>query len=231
MLCLGPEGSGKTTLLYSLKIPNWKTMSQDLALLGKQGTRNWDPAYHYEELSGGSLGKYGVWDVPGSEAMVSMWPAFYRYIAVTAVLFVVDASAEATDTSDKDKAPEKAAMIQKAKRQMAFLLNEDELRNAAFVLILNTKATPNKDTNSKSERAHKGGDKAAAKKPVDPITTATTVGELLGAQDYKKNSSQKARFLQYTLECSQMKPSDPIWKEILQEIYKIYLCVGPGRFL
>eukprot|EP00929_Paragymnodinium_shiwhaense_P014566 TRINITY_DN122485_c0_g1_i1.p1 TRINITY_DN122485_c0_g1~~TRINITY_DN122485_c0_g1_i1.p1 ORF type:complete len:229 (-),score=31.96 TRINITY_DN122485_c0_g1_i1:184-870(-) len=209
ILFLGPEGTGKTTLLYSLKIPNWKTMPKDLENLAQSSSRNWDPSYHYEELSGGPLVKYGIWDVPGSETMVPMWPAFYRYIPVTALLFVVDGSPEGREND---------ALIQRSKRQMQFLLNEDELRNSAFVLIINTKE-------GQRDKAHAG-----QKTKTDTITLANTIGELLGVNDIKTNSAQAPRFLQYILNATEMTTTHKDWMYIMEEIYKIYLCVGPGRF-
>merc|ERR1712113_779878 len=91
--------------------------------------QNKDPCYHYEEMTSKSLGQYGIWDIPGSEVMVRMWPMFYRYLRMTAVFFVVDAFSASKEDLDK---------IAQARHQIEFLLNEDELRTAAFVLIINT---------------------------------------------------------------------------------------------
>eukprot|EP00403_Amphidinium_massartii_P006962 CAMPEP_0178373202 /NCGR_PEP_ID=MMETSP0689_2-20121128/1743_1 /TAXON_ID=160604 /ORGANISM="Amphidinium massartii, Strain CS-259" /LENGTH=192 /DNA_ID=CAMNT_0019993141 /DNA_START=193 /DNA_END=771 /DNA_ORIENTATION=+ len=88
---------------------------------------NRDPGYHYEELTSRQLPKYAIWDVPGSEAMQNMWPMFYRYIEVSAILFVVDGSHEG------------AQHLQTARSRIHYLFREDELQTSAFILIVNTK--------------------------------------------------------------------------------------------
>merc|ERR1712224_960317 len=55
---------------------------------------------------------------------------FYRYVNVSAVLYVVDASKAGLEDADK---------VAQARRLMRFLLNEDELRMSAFFLILNVR--------------------------------------------------------------------------------------------
>merc|ERR1719401_2468812 len=109
-----------------------------------------DPGYHYEELYHNSMGRYGIWDVPGNEAYVRMWPMFYRYVNITAVIFVVDVKPDYVTT------PEGENRIAKARRLMRFLLNEDELRVAAFVLILNTVSKDEKAVQNVRTLAPKG---------------------------------------------------------------------------
>merc|ERR1712151_1431453 len=95
-----------------------------------------DPTYHYEEMKWKAL-KYGIWEIPGSDVMIRQWPMFYRYVRMSACLFVVDAH------SDK-----KFDEIEKSRYWLQYLLNEDELRCAAFVLVLNIRPqekTPQKD--------------------------------------------------------------------------------------
>mmetsp|Transcript_46939 Transcript_46939/g.105207 ORF Transcript_46939/g.105207 Transcript_46939/m.105207 type:complete len:242 (+) Transcript_46939:38-763(+) len=151
----GMPGAGKTTLLYHLKLPDWRqeVMKVDLASMrnpdsaqkcqhcGKQKQNaddvlcphcktledNRDPGYHYEELSSRGYPKYAIWDVPGTEAMRKMWPIFYRYIQVSAVLFVVDST------------PQSAKDLPLARSWIHYLFREDELHTSAFILILNKK--------------------------------------------------------------------------------------------
>mmetsp|Transcript_2251 Transcript_2251/g.4721 ORF Transcript_2251/g.4721 Transcript_2251/m.4721 type:complete len:238 (-) Transcript_2251:157-870(-) len=129
-LILGLEGAGKTSLLYRLKLgDSWKNMKNELEDMRrhKQDSEGkWtveDAGYHYEELSLG-----GFWEVPGTPAMRQMWPSFYRAIKIHGVIFVVDGS---------DKSEEREEKIELAKRSLHFLMNEDELRNAAFAVIIN----------------------------------------------------------------------------------------------
>jgi GTPase SAR1 family protein len=195
---LGPEGSGKTTLLYSLKIPQWNTISEDLHSLRDVNSRNWDPGYHYEELTSNTIKQYGIWDVPGTDFMISMWPTFYRYVRVTAVLFVVD------EESSQDE-----IKVATTKRHMHFLLNEDELRIAAFILIINTR---DEDSTQDSSAASK------------------TMEELLGVEEVRSQPWNKLRFRSHSMN---VKVTDgvnnKVWKEIIEDIHKISIKVGLAR--
>merc|ERR1712217_924910 len=98
LVMLGLEGAGKTTLLYSLRLGPWKEITRVIEKMNDAGE---DPGYHYEEMASVSkLKKYGIWDVPGTAEMVGLWPMFYRYIKVCAILFVVDGSEEFTKRED-----------------------------------------------------------------------------------------------------------------------------------
>jgi len=134
MVMLGLKGAGKTTLLYQLLMGGlvqgeYKNINKLVSdMKGDGESKDDDISYHYEELTSKvpGLRKYGLWDVPGS--LSAVWPTFYRYIRITATIFVVNASKEAT---------EKESELREAKRVLAFLLNEDELRQAAFIVIIN----------------------------------------------------------------------------------------------
>mmetsp|Transcript_20196 Transcript_20196/g.36604 ORF Transcript_20196/g.36604 Transcript_20196/m.36604 type:complete len:246 (-) Transcript_20196:147-884(-) len=148
-LILGLQNAGKTTLLYRLKLGNsWKDMEHDLKAMREQkqvkqdkdAEPQWeveDAGYHYEETALG-----GFWEVPGTPAMRQMWPSFYRAIKIHGVIFVVDGS---------DKSDAKEENIELAKRSLHFLMNEDELRNAAFIVIINMRGDERQ--RDKSQRA------------------------------------------------------------------------------
>jgi signal recognition particle receptor subunit beta len=130
ILILGPASSGKTTLLYRLKIPSWKFVEMADAPPfdpNADKRREEDPGYHYEEFTSRDGMEYGVWDLPGDLWWQRLWPTFYRFQAVSAVIFVVDG---------QDEDP---LNLQRAKASFRQLLAEDELRNAAFVVIVNDK--------------------------------------------------------------------------------------------
>merc|ERR1719199_209991 len=86
-----------------------------------------DHGYHYEVLQGRPL-ECGIWEVPGTPAMRSVWKSFYRNIRIHGVIFVVDKSRE-----DDDR------YVAEARKEIHFLMNEDELRKAVFVVIMNDK--------------------------------------------------------------------------------------------
>lgn len=131
---LGLDGAGKTTLLYRLKVPGWKKeeLLKDLQRVHEtKDPQYMDPGYHYEEFKGTTF-SYSIWDVPGGQTMRHSWPAFYRYIKVSALIFVVDGS----ETGEDEKTLERIA---EARRWLHFLLAEDELRSTCFVIIVNDK--------------------------------------------------------------------------------------------
>mmetsp|Transcript_20046 Transcript_20046/g.62624 ORF Transcript_20046/g.62624 Transcript_20046/m.62624 type:complete len:229 (+) Transcript_20046:3-689(+) len=141
-LMVGLDGAGKTTLLYRLKLGQaWKEIKEDMEAMRKKNAKGEteDPGYHYEELSFPRYFSAGIWEVPGTEPMRRMWSAFYHAIKIHGVIFVVDGR----ETDE--------ARIEVAKKHLHFLMNEDELRNAAFCVVVNMKELP------------KSGSKAAAK--------------------------------------------------------------------
>mmetsp|Transcript_35878 Transcript_35878/g.82785 ORF Transcript_35878/g.82785 Transcript_35878/m.82785 type:complete len:227 (-) Transcript_35878:40-720(-) len=125
LLILGLDGAGKTTLLYRLKIGSgWTDIAQDMKRMRERNEdgKVEDPGYHYEELSRSF--SCGVWEVPGTEAMRHVWKLFYQSIKIHCVIFVVDS-------------PESEQRINMAKRHLHVLMNEAELRNACFCVIIN----------------------------------------------------------------------------------------------
>mmetsp|Transcript_43890 Transcript_43890/g.78923 ORF Transcript_43890/g.78923 Transcript_43890/m.78923 type:complete len:243 (-) Transcript_43890:111-839(-) len=217
IVMFGQEGAGKTTLLYRLKLPLWpandmvkvignlktggRTQDEhgdDAALA--QMVRPSDPGYHYEDMSEPGY-HYGIWDVPGNEAMVRMWPLFYRYIRVVAVLYVIDASKTGA---------ENIKMLATARRQIRFLLNEDELRAAAFFLICNIRS------NDESDGDHEDDE------------FVETVEQEVGVPDIMNQAANKARFKKATLNVASQ---DRVllgkeWTNILRDIYKIKVAMS-----
>jgi hypothetical protein len=68
-----------------------------------------------------------IWDLPGDLWWQRLWPTFYRYQVVSGVVFIVDGQDE--DTLN----------LERAKAIFRQLLAEDELRNAAFIVLVNDK--------------------------------------------------------------------------------------------
>lgn len=140
-LILGLDKAGKTTLLYRLKIGTaWpeREMQEDMLNLRspapKKGSndtnllKSRDTGYHYEELGGPF--SYGAFEVAGTMAMRQMWKIFYTSIKIHGVIFVVDGT-------DDD-----FQRITSAKKNLHFLMNEDELRQAVFIVIINQRIGP-----------------------------------------------------------------------------------------
>lgn len=213
IVMFGQEAAGKTTLLYRLKVPNWQASDMVKVIGGlkhsshakddsgghaedmAQMARPLDPGYHYEHIYDTGLGyHYGIWDVPGNDAMVRMWPLFYRYIRVTAVLYVIDAS---------EKGAQDSTMLANARRQIRFLLNEDELRPAAFCLICNIRTNDELDA-----------------KPAHEFVEQ--VLKEVGVPEIKEQGQNKARFRCFTLNiATQGQIFSLEWTKILRDIYRI----------
>jgi len=221
MVMLGLEGAGKTTILYKLKMPNWKDIAKDLKRskdkAGKAGNESdkngkekssqqeLDPGYHYEELHSSNLGPYGIWDVPGHEAYIPLWPIFYRYIRVAAVLFVVDGHSDPPD-------PKKWIDARDALRR---LLNEDELRDAAVICIINVGG----DKNDKNAVQNEKNTRQEIPDIVHRIEDALGINEI-------KMQDSAGRFRNFYLDGATVQKDEKAWKDILEAIVKVMISMG-----
>jgi len=207
IIMLGLSGAGKTTLLYRLKIPGWKEIVKDLAELNKFKEKT-DPGYHYEEMQGKPLGSYGIWDVPGSKVMISLWSTFYRYITVMGVLFVVDGSAEsAKESKEFDE------KLHQARRLIQFLLNEDELRGATFTLIINHRDV--------IERRSDGSDTVSGEPAKEFRMRMDHIKEILQVKAIMADDANMARFHVHELNCASPKDVPLVWPRIIKEIHEL----------
>jgi len=206
-LMLGLEKAGKTTLLYRLRVGvgGWNSgeITRCMAQLRQRRESGdcKDPAYHYEELRSNGIGRYGIWEIPGDEVMMDMWPMFYRFLNITAVFFVVDAFS--ADKGDIMK-------IAQAKQQMEILLHEDELRFAAFVLVINSAVTKKEQQAGKSEEHEKSC-----------RDFESALEEMLGVPEIRENPAQKIRFLKCSINCAGITREDPAWESLLRDIRKV----------
>lgn len=206
IVMLGLDGAGKTTLLYRLKIPGWKRDEilkdmQRINHLSKEDIDS-DPSYHYEEFKWVDW-SYAVWDVPGSETMRSQWRVFYRYIKVTALIFVVS-GAEIQD----DKKTEQR--IQEARQWIHYLLAEDELRACYFAVIINDQQLDWR------------------KKPLTPYDqTLDPLHHLLGLDEIEAEEHNRKRFKKYIFDVSQVEGErSSAWSHIISDINKHMISFG-----
>jgi len=230
-LMLGCEGTGKTTLLYRLKIDAWKRpdiiqqMKTMRAGVGDVDEDVRDPSYHYEEFHSIHVGKYGIWDVPGSEPLARMWPMFYRYLRMDALLYVVDCFSP--DREDLDR-------IFTARRQLFRLLNENELRCAAVVLILNVRrpgAVADGEASRDSlegtpPRAQDAGDMEAEEGEAAEAEMHQCFYEMLGVPEIEGSTAFRKRFFKHAVSCADISHGDEDWANVLKDIYKAYTKVG-----
>lgn len=228
VMLFGPEGSGKTTLLYKLKCPGWDAhdLKRDMKSLRETrgNERPKDPGYHYEELSDNKIGRYGVWDVPGSDAFIRMWPMFYRYVNVSAVLYVVDASTQGIEGKEGEN------RVAQARRMMRFLLNEDELRLAAFFLILNVRQPDPAAPGSVGGPAVADGTstKTSRDDDVNIYESVDTVKEMLAVSRIEDEPWNKIRFKSFAIDCSDISKTDVRWTSAIDDIYRVFLAIGHG---
>jgi len=136
-LLVGPEGSGKTAFLYLLKIAQW---NKNDFIKDAQKIKD-DYGYHYEEFTKGPW-PYGIWDIPGSDYVRPFIGAFYRYLQMDAVLYMVDANELVTLDYDQ---------LECIRTHFHYLLHEDELRSCSFTIIANTKGENTSHTPDKEE--------------------------------------------------------------------------------
>eukprot|EP01068_Selenidium_serpulae_P005798 Selendium_serpulae@DN4186_c0_g1_i1.p1 len=116
VVLLGLDGAGKTTLLYRTYFAHWHDIASHM-----------EPTvgFNYEEVN--KLGmQIGVWDLAGRDSVRQLWPIFYKWIEVSAVVMLVSL----TDT--------RADRIAEVRRHIRLLVNEDELRNSYFAVVLNS---------------------------------------------------------------------------------------------
>lgn len=215
-LLVGLEGAGKSSLLYKLKVNQWKPheLIRDFAGIRQPPGANQqseDPGYHYEELSSRSIrGTYGIWDIPGNETFMEMWPMFYRYLQINGIIFVVDAHSQNWDKPDK---------IVQAREQIHILLNEDELRGAAFFLILN-------QAHGEKEKDDEEGKK---RKEADNEERCDILEDMLGVPELKASMVFRRRLRIVRMDCTAVQPTDKTWdKDVLQEARKIFELFGEG---
>merc|ERR1712151_418569 len=123
--------------------------------------------------------------IPGNEVVMRMWPMFYRYLRMTAVFFVVDAYSEVRENLKN---------IYRARQMLHLLLNEDELRCAAFVLVHNV-YTPEGE-----------------EKKQEDLEFEQALEEMLGVPEIEQNGMQKVRFLKRSINCADITRESPVLK-------------------
>lgn len=112
ILILGLDNAGKTTLLYRLKIGEVVTTIPTIGFNVESVT--------YKNLN------FNVWDLGGQTSIRPYWRCYYANTA--AVIFVID-------STDIDR-------LSTASEELAAMLNEEELRDAALLVFANKQDQP-----------------------------------------------------------------------------------------
>jgi len=113
ILMVGLDAAGKTTILYKLK-------------LGEVVTTIPTVGFNVEEVQYKNI-NFTVWDVGGQDKIRKLWRYYYQN--TQGVIFVVD-------SNDRDR-------IEDAREELAKLLSEDEMRDAAVLVFANKQDLPN----------------------------------------------------------------------------------------
>lgn len=122
VLILGQEGAGKTTLAIG---ENLKELEPT------QGYNRFEKCLHDSETGK----KVSIWDVNGNEILKPLWSAYYKNIYFSGVIYVINSSSESYEQSIKD---------------IHFLVNEEELRDTAFLILFNMKSAKKEEVGRKS---------------------------------------------------------------------------------
>ncbi|KAF1813079.1 putative ADP-ribosylation factor [Eremomyces bilateralis CBS 781.70] len=112
ILILGLDNAGKTTLLYRLKIGE---VVSTIPTIG----------FNVESVTYGKL-NFNVWDLGGQTSIRPYWRCYYANTA--AVIFVID-------STDLDR-------LSTAQEELAAMLAEEELRDAALLVFANKQDQP-----------------------------------------------------------------------------------------
>lgn len=112
ILMVGLDAAGKTTVLYKLKLGELVTTIPTIGFNVE--------TVHYKNIH------FTVWDVGGQDKIRPLWRHYYQN--TQGVIFVVD-------SNDRERISEAAEELQK-------MLREDELREAAVLVLANKQDLP-----------------------------------------------------------------------------------------
>ncbi|TGO06885.1 hypothetical protein BTUL_0418g00020 [Botrytis tulipae] len=131
ILILGLDNAGKTTLLYRLKVSGLTLASQEglyangKLQIGEVVTTIPTIGFNVESVTYKNL-NFNVWDLGGQTSIRPYWRCYYANTA--AVIFVID-------STDIDR-------LGTASEELAAMLNEDELKDAALLVFANKQDQP-----------------------------------------------------------------------------------------
>merc|ERR1712207_80677 len=120
ILMVGLDNAGKTTVLFKLKLGQ---VVNTIPTIGFNVE-----TVEYKNLS------FNVWDIGGQDRIRPLWRHYYR--GVQGIIYVVD-------SNDRDR-------IDVAREELAKMLEEEELRDAALLVLSNKQDLPNSMTASEA---------------------------------------------------------------------------------
>merc|ERR1719159_2117209 len=145
ILMVGLDAAGKTTILYRLKLGE---VTATIPTIG----------FNVETVEYKNI-KFTVWDIGGQDKIRKLWRHYYR--GTHGAIFVVD-------SSDRDR-------IEDARDELTKMLDEDEMSDAALLVIANKQDLPN--AMGSSEVAEKLGLHGLRKRQWSIQSACATTGE------------------------------------------------------
>merc|ERR1712072_930158 len=116
ILMVGLDAAGKTTILYKLK-------------LGEVVTTIPTIGFNVEKVEYKNI-NFTVWDIGGQDKIRKLWRYYYQN--TQGLIFVID-------SNDRDR-------IEDAREELAKMLGEEEMHNAALLVFANKQDLPNSMT-------------------------------------------------------------------------------------
>jgi small GTP-binding protein len=113
ILMVGLDAAGKTTVLYKLKLGEVVTTVPTIGFNVE--------SVDYKNIS------FTVWDVGGQDKIRRLWR--YYYEGTRGLIFVVD-------SNDRER-------VEDAREELAKILDEEEMRDAALLVLANKQDLPN----------------------------------------------------------------------------------------
>jgi len=113
IVMVGLDAAGKTTILYKLKLGEVVTTIPTIGFNVE--------VVEYRNIS------FTVWDIGGQDKIRKLWRHYYS--GTHGVIFVVD-------SSDRDR-------VEDAREELSKLLSEEEMREAALLVLANKQDLPN----------------------------------------------------------------------------------------
>ncbi|XP_071713786.1 ADP-ribosylation factor-like [Rutidosis leptorrhynchoides] len=162
ILMLGLDAAGKTTILYKLKLGGIVTTVPSIGFNVEK--------VEYKNIS------FTVWDICGQDGIRPLWRFYFEN--TQGIIFVVD-------SNDRER-------VIQARDELYKMLNEDELRDAVFLVLANKKDLPN--AMNAAELTDKLGLHSLCQRPWYIQSTCATSGEGLyeGLEWLSKNIVSKA---------------------------------------
>ena len=120
ILMVGLDAAGKTTVLYKLKLGEIVTTIPTIGFNVE--------TVQYKNIN------FTVWDVGGQDKIRPLWRHYYQN--TQGIIFVVD-------SSDRDRLDSSTDKESSARDELQRLLDEDELRDAALLVLANKQDLPN----------------------------------------------------------------------------------------